>query len=179
MVKAPIAATKVWFDKIKKGIGDIPIPEIRQEAFAEVGVVNKTVRDAFGDAKDFIQRIKRSKVDEVDVKGATTVNAIFHPLKSWAEQSPGNWNILLGVGLLLLIGSGIFTYVFYRKIGQDDERTNRIFLKSAYCVLKAIVLCDIILPKDNMWNIFFLFKYGLAFLAGGIYLAIQYKKDLS
>lgn len=25
-------------------------------------------------------------------------NAIFHPLKSWAEQSTGNWNILIGVG---------------------------------------------------------------------------------
>ncbi|MFS0824756.1 pre-toxin TG domain-containing protein [Bacillus sp. 1P02SD] len=73
VVKGPIAATKVWFDKIKKGIGDIPIPQIRQEAFAGVGVVNKTVRDAFGDAKDFIQRIKSSQVDEVEVKGVTTV----------------------------------------------------------------------------------------------------------
>ncbi|NIK75321.1 hypothetical protein FHS15_000419 [Paenibacillus castaneae] len=106
-------------------------------------------------------------------------NEIFSPLKSWAEQSPGNWNILLGVSGLLLIGSMIFVYVFYKMIGQDDERTNKIFLKSSYCMLWAIILCDMIFPKDYMWNIFFLYKYSLAFLAGGIYLAVQYKKDFS
>ena len=106
-------------------------------------------------------------------------NAIFYPLKSWAEQSTGNWNILIGVGFLLLVGSAIFAYVFYKKIGQGDERTNNIFLKSSYYMLLAIVLCDIIFPKDNMWTIFFLFKYSLAFLSGGIYMAVQYKKDFS
>ena len=105
--------------------------------------------------------------------------AIFNPLKSWAEQSNGNWNILIGVGFLLLISSAIFAFVFYKKIGKDDERTSKIFLKSSYCVLWVIVLCDMIFPKEYMWNIFFLFKYGLAFLAGGIYLAVQYKKDFS
>ncbi|WHY83965.1 DUF2178 domain-containing protein [Neobacillus novalis] len=104
-------------------------------------------------------------------------NAIFHPLKSWAEQSTGNWNILIGVGFLLLMGSAIFAYVFHKKMGPADERTNNISLKSAYCVLWAILLCDMIFPKDDMWTIFFLFKYALAFLAGGIYLAVQYKKD--
>ena len=104
-------------------------------------------------------------------------NAIFSPLKSWAEQSTGNWNILIGVGFLLVMGSAIFAYVFYKKIGQDDERTNKIFLKSSFYMLVAIILCDMIFPKDDMWTIFFLFKYTLAFLAGGIYLAVQYKKD--
>jgi hypothetical protein len=106
-------------------------------------------------------------------------NTIFHPLKSWAEQSTGNWNILIGVGFLLVMGSAIFAYAFYKKIGQDDERTNKIFLKSSYYMLLAIILCDMILPKDDMWTIFFLFKYTLAFLAGGIYMAVQYKKDFS
>ncbi|MCI3918845.1 DUF2178 domain-containing protein [Paenibacillus sp. TRM 82003] len=106
-------------------------------------------------------------------------SAIFYPLKSWAEQSAGNWNILVGVGFLLLMGSVIFAYVFYKKIGQDDERTNPIFLKSSYCILLAIILCDMIFPKDYMWTIFFLFKYSLAFLAGGVYLVVQYKKDFS
>ncbi|WP_453996217.1 DUF2178 domain-containing protein [Bacillus nitroreducens] len=106
-------------------------------------------------------------------------NAVFHPLKSWAEQSSGNWNILLGIGGLLLIGSAIFAYIFYKKIGPSDERTDNIFLKSSYFVLVAIVLCDIIFPKEYMWNIFFLYKYALAFLAGGIYLAIRYQKDFT
>lgn len=106
-------------------------------------------------------------------------NAIFSPLKSWAEQSPSNWNLLIGIGGLVLIGSAIFTYVFYKKIGQKDERTNSIFLKSSFCVLWGIVLCDFIFPKEYMWNIFFLYKYSLAFLAGGIYMAVQYKKDFT
>jgi hypothetical protein len=46
-------------------------------------------------------------------------------------------------------------------------------------MLWAIILCDIIFPKDDMWTIFFLFKYMLALLAGGIYLAVQYKKDFT
>ena len=104
-------------------------------------------------------------------------NAIFLPLKAWAEQSTGNWSILIVVGFLLVMGSAIFAYVMHKMNGLDDERTNIISLKSAYYVLGVIVLCDMIFPKDYMWNIFFLFKYGLAFLAGGIYLAVQYKKD--
>lgn len=106
-------------------------------------------------------------------------NAIFSPLKSWAEQSSGNWNILIGVGFLLVIASAILVYVLYKKTGQDDERTNKIFLKSSSYMLLAIILCDIIFPKDDMWTIFFLFKYTLAFLAGGIYMAVQYKRDFS
>lgn len=106
-------------------------------------------------------------------------NAIFYPLKSWAEQSTGNWNILIVVGFLLVMGSAIFAMVFHMKMGPTDERTNKISLKSAYFVLCVIVLCDLIFPKDYMWNIFFMFKYALAFLAGGIYLAVQYKKDFS
>lgn len=116
---------------------------------------------------------------KLTIKSTDISNAIFSPLKSWAEQSTGNWNILIGVGFLLLMGSAIFTYVCYKKIGQDDERTNKIFLKSCYYMLLVIVLCDIIFPKEYMWNIFFLFKYTLAFLASGIYMAVQYKKDFS
>lgn len=73
----------------------------------------------------------------------------------------------------------ILYFVFYKKLGKGDERTNTIFLTSSAYILFVIVLCDTIFPKDDMWTIFFLFKYGLAFLAGGIYLAVQYKKDFS
>ncbi|MER0467950.1 DUF2178 domain-containing protein [Bacillus cabrialesii subsp. cabrialesii] len=106
-------------------------------------------------------------------------NAIFSSLKSWAEQSTGNWNILIGVGFLLVMGSAIFVYVCYKKIGKEDERTNKIYLKSSSYMLVVIILCDTIFPKDYMWTIFFLYKYALAFLAAGIYLAVQYKKDFS
>ncbi|WP_010281021.1 hypothetical protein [Bacillus timonensis] len=103
--------------------------------------------------------------------------AVFNPLKTWAEQTPGNWNILLCSGLALLLVGGVLTYVFHKKMGEADERTTQISLKSALITLCVVILCDIIFPKEYMWQIFFLYKYSLAFLASGIYLAVRYKKD--
>jgi len=106
-------------------------------------------------------------------------NAIFYPLKAWTEQSNSNWNMLIGIGLLSLIIAIILVYVFQKKLGMSvsDERTNQINLKSALIMLCGIILCDLIFPKEYMWQIFFLFKYSLAFIASGIYLAVRYKKD--
>ncbi|ARV45345.1 DUF2178 domain-containing protein [Bacillus inaquosorum] len=107
----------------------------------------------------------------------TITNAIFSPLKSWAEHSPGNWNILIGSGFVLLVVGLILTFVFLKKMGKADERTNQISLKSALFMLYGVILCDLIFPKEYMWQVFFLFKYSLALLASGIYLAVRYKKD--
>ncbi|MBD8069616.1 DUF2178 domain-containing protein [Bacillus sp. PS06] len=104
-------------------------------------------------------------------------NTIFYPLKTWAEKSNGNWNMLIGIGMISLLVGVILIYVFYKKMGKADERTNQITLKSLLIMLCGVILCDVIFPKEYMWQIFFLFKYSLAFIASGIYLAIQYKKD--
>ena len=113
-------------------------------------------------------------------KSSTEIsNSIFSPLKTWVENSSENWNMLLGIGFLLLIIGLILLYVFLKKIGKGDERTDQIRLKSAYIILCGVILCDIIFPKEYMWQIFFLFKYSLAFIASGIYLAVRYKKDFS
>lgn len=119
--------------------------------------------------------MRKEAIRVIDFSDIT--NAIFNPLRSWAEETTGNWSLLVGFGFILLIGSVIFAYVLYRKMGKDDERTNVIFLRSSYCMLLTIVLCDIFFPKEYMWTIFFLYKYTFAFLAAGIYLAIKYKKD--
>ncbi|PWU67404.1 DUF2178 domain-containing protein [Gracilibacillus dipsosauri] len=104
-------------------------------------------------------------------------NTMFNPLKSWAEQSQGNWNILIVSGFVLLFVAGILSYVLQKKMGKADERTDQIKLKSALLILCVIVLCDVIFPKEYMWQIFFLYKYSFAFLASAIYLAVRYKKD--
>lgn len=44
-------------------------------------------------------------------------------------------------------------------------------------MLYGIILCDLIFPKEYMWQILFLFKYTFAFVTSGIYLTIRYKKD--
>ncbi len=104
-------------------------------------------------------------------------NTIFYPLNIWAEKSTGNWNLLIGIGIVLLLVGVILTYVFHKKMGKADERTNQITLKSALIMLFGVILCDVIFPKEYMWQIFFLFKYSLAFIASGIYLAARYKMD--
>ncbi|PRR97897.1 DUF2178 domain-containing protein [Bacillus sp. NMCN6] len=111
-------------------------------------------------------------------KGDLT-NTIFYPLKTWVEASAGNWNLLLGIGFVLLLVGLILTVVLLKQMGKADERTNQIALKGCLCMLFGVILCDVIFPKEYMWQIFFLFKYALATLASGIYLAVRYKKDFS
>ncbi|MEK4002875.1 DUF2178 domain-containing protein [Bacillus sp. FSL K6-2822] len=104
-------------------------------------------------------------------------NSIFYPLKIWAEKSNGNWNMLIGSGLLLILVGVILVFVCLKKIGKGDERTNQIYLQSTLIMLGGVILCDLVFPKEYMWQVFFLFKYSLAFLASGIYLAVRYKRD--
>lgn len=104
-------------------------------------------------------------------------NSIFYPLKTWAEKSTGNWNMLIGSGLGFLLVGVILVCVYLIKIGKGDERTNQIYLQSILIMLGGVILCDLVFPKEYMWQVFFLFKYSLAFLASGIYLAVRYKKD--
>ncbi|MBP2002287.1 LPXTG-motif cell wall-anchored protein [Paenibacillus shirakamiensis] len=40
---------------------------------------------------------------------------IFYPLKTWADKSTSNWNMLIGIGIVLLLFGGILTYVFRKK----------------------------------------------------------------
>lgn len=102
---------------------------------------------------------------------------IFHPLKIWMEESNDNWNLMLFGGLGLIIIGVILVFVYRSKIGKTDERTSSIYLKSTYTMLFVVILLDMIFPKEYMWQLFFLFKYSLALIAGGIYLAIRYKKE--
>ncbi|WP_036836376.1 hypothetical protein [Pontibacillus litoralis] len=105
--------------------------------------------------------------------------ATFSPLKNWVEQSNSNWNVLIVGGVVLIFIALSIVLTFRFKIGKVDERTNEIYLKSSYLLLCVVVLCDLIFPKEYMWQIFFLFKYSLAILVSGIYLAIRYMKDFS
>jgi len=104
-------------------------------------------------------------------------NSIFNALKTWAEKSNSNWNILICSGLALIIVGAIVMIVYKKKLGETDERTIKIDLKAMSIILVVVILCDIIFPKEYMWQIFFLFKYSFAFLASGIYLATQYRKE--
>ncbi|WP_342527221.1 DUF2178 domain-containing protein [Chryseomicrobium sp. FSL W7-1435] len=104
---------------------------------------------------------------------------VFSPLMDWAEQSNANFNMVLMASLgLLLLGAALIT-VYYYRIGKPDERTNQIYLKSTFVLLGAVILGDFILPKEEMWTIFFVLKYGVAFITTGVYLAMQYKREFA
>lgn len=103
----------------------------------------------------------------------------FQPFHSWAEQSVGNYNKLIGLLFVLLIASFIFCAIEVIRMGWSDERTTVISLKASYIMLVIIVFLDVLLPKTYMWHVFFMFKYFMAFAAAGIYLAIKHRKDFS
>lgn len=106
-------------------------------------------------------------------------DAIFHPLKTWAEESTSNWNMLVGIGFVWVFISLILLFVLFKKMGKADERTKQIQLRSALMMLLIIIFCDIFFPKEYMWQIFFLFKYAIAFFVTVIYLTLQYRRDFS
>ncbi|MDM8213884.1 DUF2178 domain-containing protein [Enterococcus hirae] len=104
-------------------------------------------------------------------------NALFYPLKEWAQASSLHWNIFVGSAMLLLLAALVGTLFFIRKLGAADERTNGYYKNWAFTVLIAIFVCDTIFPKDYLMNQFFVYKYAIAFLAGDVYMFLQYRKD--
>lgn len=102
----------------------------------------------------------------------------FNALNEWSEKSTGNYNLLIGIGFLLVMISSITLVYFLIKLGQQDERTTKIHLNVCCYMLVTIVLCDLFFPKEYMQNILFLFKYALAFSISLIYLLKKYKQDL-
>lgn len=105
-------------------------------------------------------------------------NSLFYPLKKWAEESPSNYNLLIGLSFVFVMLAVIFFIVITIKIGRKDERTSKISLYSAYTMLMALVVCDIVFPKGYLAETFFMLKYGIACLSGGIYLVSRYLYDI-
>ncbi|WP_270578765.1 AHH domain-containing protein [Caldibacillus thermoamylovorans] len=148
VVNAPIALTKVWFDTIKKEIGEIRLPQIVQEAYAGIGAAERTVKDAFSDAKDLIQRIKNTKIDELDVRGVTkgigNVNRLIpgtpgvvtggnsnklgkNMIEDMGLKRSTNWS---GYQAQHIIPSEMANNPVIQKIGMNfDDSSNGIFLR--------------------------------------------------
>lgn len=112
-----------------------------------------------------------------DSQTVVFLNSAFVPLKKWLEQSPNNYNIALLGGLALLIVVTFSMLFLLKKIGKTDERTGILYARSCVGMLIAVILCDLIFPKDYMWQVFFVYKYGIVFLVGVVYLSIQYNKE--
>ena len=116
----------------------------------------------------------------MEIKSISDIpGAFFYPLKEWAEASSTNWNIFVGIPMVLLLVAAIAYIRLIKTIGEPDERTNQYHKHWAYVDLITILVCDIIFPKEYLVMQFFVYKYALAVLAGDIYFYIQYNKDFS
>ncbi|WP_210364497.1 pre-toxin TG domain-containing protein [Bacillus sp. REN3] len=106
VVVGPLAATKVWFDKVVKRIGDLPIPMNLQVQLAGVGAYRTTVREAFQEAKEQISGIVAGKSDEVgkgtgkyqvgaykDIKGVEGLDAHHAGQKAAMKKLVDNYDL--------------------------------------------------------------------------------------
>jgi len=98
-------------------------------------------------------------------------------IKSLSDIPSALFYLLLGIGMLLLIFGIALVYVYTKKIGKEDEHSQKIYYISVNAMLLTIVFLDILFPKDYMWNQFFLYKYALAFIVSGLSLVYQYRKQ--
>ncbi|PLR78368.1 hypothetical protein CU633_06050 [Bacillus sp. V3-13] len=117
VVKGPLTATKLWFDKAFKKIGDMPVPAFLQPQLAGYGRVQSSMREVFADAKESVMRIvSGGKSDAVGVVSNTGKKP--EKLKFTKEQlatkppfsrDPEKW--LAKGGIIEIDSEGIWTYI--------------------------------------------------------------------
>lgn len=104
-------------------------------------------------------------------------------LNNWMLESTDNFNIVIGITAILLLGSIVILFIFSRKIGQPDERTNAIYLKIISCMFTTQIIMNAIfisLVDSNIeyFRQFFLLFQGIVFLIGAIYAIRLYRKEI-
>jgi multisubunit Na+/H+ antiporter MnhB subunit len=103
-------------------------------------------------------------------------------LNNWMLESSRNFNIIVGLTMILHAGSIFALIYFSKKIGKPDERTNAIYLKVTSCMFttQMIMIALFISLVDNnieyFRQLFILFE-GIVFLVGAIYAFRLYRKD--
>ncbi|MEK0224696.1 6-aminohexanoate hydrolase [Bacillus proteolyticus] len=103
-------------------------------------------------------------------------------LNKWMLESTGNFNIVVGLTVLLFLGSVIALIIIYKKIGKPDERTNPIYFKIISCMFTTQILMNCIfislVGKDieNFRQIFILFE-AFVFFVGAIYSFKLYRRE--
>jgi uncharacterized protein YukE len=125
VVVGPLAATKVWFDSVIKKLGDLPIPMNLQVQLAGVGAYQKTVREAFQEAKEQISRIVVGKGDEVGKgtgKNVSEININKAQLATKPAYSPLPEKWVKKGGFVKIEKDG--TWVYTNKKGQTVRYPN-------------------------------------------------------
>ncbi|SFB24709.1 hypothetical protein SAMN04488072_11172 [Lentibacillus halodurans] len=103
-------------------------------------------------------------------------------LNNWMLESSRNFNIIVGLTIVIYLGS-LFVLVYIgNKFGKLDERTNAIHLKIISCMFttQLIINATFILSVNRdieYFRQFFILFQGIVFLVGAIYAFILYRRD--
>lgn len=107
---------------------------------------------------------------------------MINVLNDWMSESIQNFNIIVGLTMLLYVGSLIVLFYIGRKFGRPDERTNAIYLKIISCMFTTQLIMSTIfisfIDQDiQYFRQFFILFQAVVFLVGAIYAFRLYKKD--
>ncbi|MDQ6600871.1 6-aminohexanoate hydrolase [Bacillus salipaludis] len=103
-------------------------------------------------------------------------------LNKWMLESSNNFNIIVGITMVLYLGSLTVLLLIRKKFGKPDERTNGIYLKITSCMFLTQLIMNSIFISQVDRNIeyfrqFFLLFQGVVFLIGAVYSYGLYRKD--
>ncbi|WP_042477640.1 hypothetical protein [Bacillus ndiopicus] len=103
-------------------------------------------------------------------------------LNEWMLKSSQNFNIIVGLTVILYVGALSMLLYINKKIGRPDERTSTIYLKivssmfTTQLVMNAVFISLVDRDIEYFRQFFILFQ-GIVFLVGAIYAFRLYKKD--
>ena len=103
-------------------------------------------------------------------------------IDNWMLESSQNFTIIVGITMVLYIGSVLVLSFIGKKLGKPDEGTNGIYPKVIYCMFTTQIIMNIIFLSSVDRNIeyfrqFFILFQGIPFLIGAIYALRLYRKD--
>jgi hypothetical protein len=103
-------------------------------------------------------------------------------LNNWMLKSAQNFNVIVGLTMVLYLGSLVVLWYISNKFGKPDERTNAIYLKIISCMFTTQLIMNAIfislVNRDiEYFRQFFILFQGNVFLVGAIYAYRLYRKD--
>ncbi|WP_068677813.1 6-aminohexanoate hydrolase [Oceanobacillus sp. Castelsardo] len=103
-------------------------------------------------------------------------------LNNWMLESSYNFNVIVGLTMVLYAGSLFMLFYIGNKFGRPDERTNAIYLKIVSCMFTTQIIMNgifITLVDSDIeyFRQFLILFQAIVFLVGAIYAFSLYRKD--
>lgn len=102
---------------------------------------------------------------------------LFWPLKQWLDADINHFNMMIGVGLLLILIAFVWLFVLTRLLGRTDERSRLIYLKAVAYGLIAYAICKIIFPDEYLNQQFDVYAVIIGLLIGDGFIQLTYLRE--